>query len=225
MYNTISDPVRQKAIESIIEYGQPRVSDVFQVSTDTDYRPTTHVLAPILSSTSSPAVLGIVAYTFSWDTLFTDVLAHQFQDITIVLSTKTSLCTYTISGNKITILKGDSHDSKFDYLRVTLNLTTIFGINDNNYNIVAYPTEAMHRSFLTENPRNAAIIVITTAMSLVLLAAFLYVYVKQKKREHELVVRSEAESQFTNFLAHEVISTSANTVISSSCITPVIVLD
>jgi hypothetical protein len=74
------------------------------------------------------------------------------------------------------------------------------------YSIVAYPSSLLYESNLTNSPRDAALIVV--AISLTSLLVFLYyicIVVEQEKQDHMSLVRSDTETHFSEFLAHEVL--------------------
>jgi signal transduction histidine kinase len=99
---------------------------------------------------------------------------------------------------------GDQHEVAFDYLRQIISVPSV-GNPNITYSFVAYPTQALYNSYMTYTPIYGMAIVVTLCL-VVVAVCLLYVAVtiEQEKIRHEELVRTEAEAQFTSFLAHEV---------------------
>jgi CHASE1-domain containing sensor protein len=205
MFNTMSDSSRRGAIEHVIANGESSVTDFIQLFRDSEFRPSTQICVPIFSQLNSSTVVGIISISFSWDSFFSESLVENVEGIYFILSTKSAKVTYRINGKKVLILKGDNHDPAYNDMKHTISLSTVVR-GGSQYTIEAYPSDDMYNAFMTDNPRNAAVIIVTASISFLLLLAHIRGLVVHQKKEKELLIRSSAESEFTDFLAHEVTS-------------------
>jgi signal transduction histidine kinase len=202
MFNAMGESVRRRSLEYVLTYKDSTVTDIVQFINDPVYRPTTQLYVPITPVGDNSTLYGVAVITFSWDTFLANVLASYLVGLQVVLSSPQQTCTFTIDGNSSTTMKGDVHDGSFEYLAYRMTITQI-GNSNTTYNLVAYPTHRLYQSYLSSNPINAMLIVVTISLvSVIVFLTYIYAVIEHEKHERAKLVREEAD--FTDFLAHEV---------------------
>ena len=204
LHNAMSDPMKRQAIEFVLQTGSATVSDVVQLVSDPSYRPSSQFYAPVYDPSNSSTIVAVCVYSFSWDTFLVGVLADYIVGITVVMTTDSQVSTYFVVGTQCTYAKGDFHDSHFNYLRQDILLPPV-GNQNISYRLAAFPSEELYDSYMSSTPYIAMAIVVVLCLAVIAITlTYIYVTVQQEKRSHEEQVRSQAEAEFTSFLAHEV---------------------
>lgn len=202
--NAMSELPKRQAIEYVLQHRNATLSDVVQLFVDPQYRPSSQFYAPVYDLHDSSKIVAVCVYSFSWDTFLEGVLADYIVGVTVVMVTATQVSSYFIKGPQCTYTSGDVHDSRFDYLRQDIVLPSV-GNPNITYQLAAYPSQELYQSYMTSTPYIAMSIVVALCLAVISITfTYIYVTVQQEKRTHEEQVRSQAEAEFTSFLAHEV---------------------
>jgi hypothetical protein len=204
MNNAMSFKGKRQAIEYVLATKNSTISDVTQLAVDSVYRPSSQLYAPVFDPVNRSSVVALTVYSFSWDRFLVDVLADYIVGVTIVMTTPTQMSSYHIVGSTATYAAGDLHETAFNYLSQTISLPNV-GNPSITYVFTAYPTQELYNSYMTYTPIYGMAIVVSLSLVVSMLCLlYVTVTIEQEKIRHEEQVRTEAEAQFTSFLAHEV---------------------
>jgi hypothetical protein len=138
MYNLMTDLHMRQALEYCLTYKNSSLTDVVQLAVDIPYRPSTQLYTPVLDNNDN--VLGIISYSFSWDTYLSNILPDYILGLTIVMKTSTQVSSFHVTGKSCSYALGDEHDSAFDYLKQNIVLDQL-GDPSISYQLSAYSTE------------------------------------------------------------------------------------
>lgn len=191
MYDIHSEANRARALDLLLQYQAPQMTDIIQSVGDNintvGFRPSTLIFIPVLSD---GAVVGAISTVFTWDLVLSQILPKYIQGLDCVLKCTSSslginsIYTFTLSDGVATLKgKGDLHDNKYD----SYATTTFAQLNDENgnqpsqsqqlqnegavtYSITVYPTDEFANQYLTTLPVYAVVLVVAA----VLLTAFLF---------------------------------------------------
>ena len=118
------------------------------------------VFAPVhdASAAASAPPFGFVSVVFSWDSFLASALPAFITSVDVVLASPANGAAFTfrvVAGGVAATLPGDAHEIGTEdlALRMDLNATGL----GQYFTLAIYPTTALRRSYLSNNPRDACI--------------------------------------------------------------------
>eukprot|EP00978_Attheya_sp_CCMP212_P025572 scaffold82467_cov54-Attheya_sp.AAC.6 len=220
MFNLHSEPKRQRALDDMIHYKVPTLTDILQLVQDEKLCPSSILFYPVFASFDNEAttnvVTGSISIVFSWDALLNKLLPDYIEGMICVLkSSSGQTFTYRIGGDEVEALgDGDLHDPAYNNLehRVDASITGI-GLSevDNfvTFQLLIYPSKELESAYKSSCPIIYTVIVIviflfTTALFLLYdyLVQFRQRLTARASRESNQIVESLYPSQFRDRIFH-----------------------
>ncbi len=181
MFNQMSDTRRRKALNAMVRYSSPVLSESFDPATDGYYKSLQQPTAaygglvgalfyPVYNSSQSNEIAGSLAVDFSWKLLFEIGLSELSGGIVLVLENSCGQkYTFKVIGSEVVFLGvGDLHDTSFDSLEVSSTVDNFLkllrtiaprggsqALSSNwgcTYQIKVYPSTDMQSRYLTSKP-------------------------------------------------------------------------
>lgn len=169
------------------------------------------MFAPIYPADAPWEVSGFILSPLVWYEIFENVFSEVIQGVHCVLTHHQYLegpnheeFTFTIRNGRVeSIMKGDLHDSKYDSLQASGNLTPHqHQAPSGGYSLTIYPTDEFIDAYATNNPRNATIAALSVILLITILFFFYDFFVRREFHERTQVL--EAKRTFIRYVSHEV---------------------
>uniref|UniRef100_A0A7S2UU20 Guanylate cyclase domain-containing protein n=1 Tax=Attheya septentrionalis TaxID=420275 RepID=A0A7S2UU20_9STRA len=226
MFNLHNEPKRQRALDDMMHYKVPTLTDILQLVQDEKLCPSSILFYPVFASFHNEAttnvVTGSISIVFSWDALLNKLLPDYIEGMICVLkSSSGQTFTYRIGGYEVEVLgEGDLHDPSYNNLehRVDANITgtnSFVGIGlsevDNfiTFQLLIYPSKELESAYKSSCPVIYTVIVIviflfTIALFLLYdyLVQFRQRFTARASRESNQIVESLYPSQFRDRIFH-----------------------
>jgi len=125
MFNMYSIPEQREAIDGCIANTHPTITDALLKSVDYHAddshhdEPSSTLFYPVVRSQDLSVVVGVTSISFTWETMFTNILPSDVSGMICVLESSTGQShTFELNGAEATFLgAGDLHDKSFDSMQ------------------------------------------------------------------------------------------------------------
>ena len=231
LFNLYSERVRRETMNGILECAKRMRQPSEQAQVDPDescfaMTPFVRIIrfnqvqassaimfAPIYPADAPWQVSGFILSPLVWSDIFGNVFSEVIQGVQCVLththgslhlahSTDVDEFTFTIRNGVVeSIIEGDVHDTKYDSLRVSGDLTASHHALA-GYSLTIFPTDEFINSYATNNPRNATIAALSVILLITILFFFYDFFVQREFHERKQVL--EAKRTFIRYVSHEV---------------------
>jgi signal transduction histidine kinase len=211
MFDLYSNPVRQKAIDQVLQCVKDRTdsscvvaTEIVQLVQDKILRPAVLILSPIIIQQK---LVGLGSIVLNWDIMFTDIVHSSGANILAVLSFGSTSYSYKLSEGQAELLgAGDHHDSQYSDTAHYFEITDLGGTQ---YTVTIYMTSSWANKYKTYGPVLASVTSVFVIFLTVILVV-IYDYLMNK----DLVFKEQLMSMkrdFVRYVSHE-IRTPMNTV-------------
>lgn len=208
LYNAHSAVSQTPIIDQIITCYQTSpalcdssVTDFIDIDDTGDTFPTTGVYIAISPIRNSSELVGFVSYYIRWLDILSEKLS-LLKNIDLVIGTGMTTKTFRFKSDGVRMVgNGDFHDTKFDDLRFSLELS-ISGSTRSlyNYTLSFYPTKDFWDEYHTQTP----FYICLSALLVVLVTSLLYFiydfFAKRESNEQKRIL--EAKQTYVRFISH-----------------------
>lgn len=163
MYDLHSEAYRMQALDHVMATGEQVMTDVLQLVQDSAVsRPSTILFTPVY--TAAGDIIGTTSVVFSWDDVIREILPSYVSGIVLVMQTSSTTFTYTVqSGYVLLTGPGDHHDSAYNAYCKQASASSVHVLSSTStvsYSFSIYPSRTYEHSFLSDQPRDSAVLVV-----------------------------------------------------------------
>jgi hypothetical protein len=210
MYNALSAPTQQEALNELMTCSLSHISCNASVSditnylqkSDGSYEPTTIMFVPITPVNNQSDLVGLVSIIISWSEVLSAGAPSVLTNIYAVLSSGTTETTFKFErGHAVYHGIGDLHDNKFDHQRKSFAFSPVrSGISKYNYTLTLYPSQKFYDTYHTQTPFYVCLV----SLLIVFGTSFIFLaydfFVKRESLEQTRIL--EAKQTYVRFISH-----------------------
>ena len=160
-YDLHSQVDRRMALDAALATSAPVSTAIIQLVQDVRAnisRASGIVFAPVRDGSAAGAMVGFVSCVFSWDSFLQSALPAFITSVDVVLASPANGAAFTfrvVAGAVAASLPGDMHETGTEALALRMDLNAS-GLGQ-YFTVAIYPTTALRRSYLSNNPRDACV--------------------------------------------------------------------
>ena len=152
MFNLRSEAKRRRALDDMVYYKVPTLTEFLQLVQDSKERPSSILFQPIFKCfDENSTVVGSISVVFSWDEIIGHILPSYINNLICVIKTNSGQgYTFSISGNEARLLgEGDLHETKYNDMRKN---TRAAADDIVSYKLCMYPSTEFENHYTTRKP-------------------------------------------------------------------------